>query len=171
MAIVASLIGFYFFALAPPRFLVDHGFIDTTVKHHTWGSWASPEMQSVSNQYAAMPSDHIAWAGWCAVMIYRYAGHRWIRVAGLFYPLFTFTVIIGTANHFVADAVGGALTLSAAFTVHYAATRLRNRHIGHAAEAELPPPRTQHDGGGHERTLGEQRGVGDPEPAGDQRVG
>jgi len=166
IAIVSSLIGFYFFALAPPRLLAGHGFIDTTVKYHTWGSWASPSMQSVSNQYAAMPSDHIAWSGWCAVMIYRYAGHRWIRVAGLFYPLFTFTVIIGTANHFVADAVGGALTLAAAFAVHHFATKLWSRRTG---QASLPPPRAQNDGGGHQGALGEQRGVADPEPAVEQR--
>ena len=172
MAILASLIGFYFFALAPPRLLADHGFIDTTVKHHTWGSWASPSMQSVSNQYAAMPSDHIAWAGWCAVMVYRYAGHLWIRIAGLIYPLFTFTVIIGTANHFVADALGGALTLTAAFAAHHWATKLWRRRSARQARTSpptLPTPRAQHDGGGHQRALGEQRGVGDAEPAVEQR--
>ncbi|MBS2552974.1 phosphatase PAP2 family protein [Catenulispora sp. NL8] len=170
LVILSSLIGFYFFAMAPPRLLTGHGFIDTNVEHHTWGSFASPTMQSVSNQYAAMPSDHIAWAGWCAVMIYKYAGHRWIRVAGLIYPLFTFTAIIGTANHFVADAVGGALTLAAEFAIHHLAARLWQRRTGQAA---LPPPRAQHDGDRHRHqgTLGEQRGAGDPEPAVEQRDG
>ena len=117
LATAASLVGFYFFALAPPRFLAAHGYIDTVVVHHTWGSWASAGVDSVSNQYAAMPSDHIAWATWCAVMLYRYADHAWVRYAGLLYPLFTLTVIIATANHFVADAVGGLLTVTAAFIV------------------------------------------------------
>ena len=168
LATVSSLIGFYFFALAPPRFLADHGFVNTVVAHHTWGSWGNSGMDSLSNQYAAMPSDHVAWSGWCGIMLYRYAGHRWIRVAGLAYPLFTLTVIIATGNHFVLDAVGGALTLTAAFTVHHLAARLLNRRTG---EASLPPPRAQHDGGGHQRALGEQRGVGDPEPAVEQRDG
>jgi PAP2 superfamily len=173
IAIVSSLIGFYFFALAPPRLLTAHGFIDTNLKHHTWGSFASPTMQSVSNQYAAMPSDHIAWAGWCAVMVYKYAGHRWIRIASLLYPVFTFSVIIGTANHFVADAVGGALTLAAAFTIHHLATRLWSRRAERpsAEGTSLPPPRADHDGDGHQGALGEQRGVGDPEPAVEQRDG
>ncbi|WP_344662076.1 phosphatase PAP2 family protein [Catenulispora subtropica] len=125
LATVTSLIGFYFFALAPPRYLTDHGFIDTVVKHHTWGSWATPDVDSVSNQYAAMPSDHIAWSLWCGIMLYRYAAHRWVRLAGLVYPAFTFTVIVATANHFVADAVGGALTLTAAFTAQHVVHRLR----------------------------------------------
>lgn len=171
LATVSSLIGFSFYALAPPRFLAGHGFINTVVKHHTWGSWGNSGMDTVSNQYAAMPSDHIAWSGWCAVMIHRYAGHRWIRLAGLAYPLLTLMVIIATGNHFVADAIGGALTLTLAFTIQHVASRLGNRDATDARRAELPPPRTQHDGGGHQRTLGEQRGVSDPEPAVEQRDG
>lgn len=171
LATVSSLIGFYFYALAPPRFLADHGFINTVVTHHTWGSWGDSSMDTVSNQYAAMPSDHIAWSGWCAVMIHRYAGHRWIRLAGLAYPLFTLTVIIATGNHFVADAAGGALTLTLAFTIQHLAGRLWNRDAAGARKAGLPPPRTQNDSGGHQGTLGEQRGIGDPEPAVEQRDG
>lgn len=117
LATAASLIGFYFFALAPPRFLTAHGYIDTVVVHHTWGSWGSAGVDSVSNQYAAMPSDHIAWATWCAVMLYLYAEHRWVRYAALLYPLFTLTVIVATANHFLADAGGGLLTITVAFAV------------------------------------------------------
>jgi len=171
LATVSSLIGFYFYALAPPRYLADHGFIDTVVKHHTWGSWATPDVDTVSNQYAAMPSDHIAWSGWCAVMIHRYAGHRWIRLAGLTYPVFTFTVIIATGNHFVADAAGGALTLTLAFTIQHFAARLGNRDTAGAGTAGLAPPRTQNDSGRHQGTLGKQRGVSDAEPAVEQRDG
>ena len=166
---VSSLVGFYFYALAPPRFLPGAGFINTVVTHHTWGSWGNSGVDSVSNQYAAMPSDHIAWSGWCGIMLYRYAGQRWIRIAGLLYPLFTLTVILATGNHFVLDAVGGALNLGLAFGIRYAATRLWRRRA--IAGALLPPPRTQHDGRGHEGALGEQRGVSDPETAVEQRDG
>jgi hypothetical protein len=169
---VSSLIGFYFYAMAPPRFLPGAGFINTVVTHHTWGSWGNSGVDKVSNQYAAMPSDHIAWSGWCGIMIYRYARHRWIRVAGLLYPVFTLTVILATGNHFVLDAVGGAANLSLAFGIRYGVTRLwRRRRAAGPPDASLPTPRAQHDGGGHERTLGEQRGIGDPEPAVEQRDG
>ncbi|ACU72246.1 hypothetical protein Caci_3339 [Catenulispora acidiphila DSM 44928] len=170
LATLSSLIGFYFFALAPPRFLTDHGFISTVVTHHTWGSWGSSNVDSISNQYAAMPSDHIAWSGWCGIMLYRYAGRRWLRVAGLLYPLFTFTVIIATANHFVLDAVGGAIALSAAFAIQLLLSRLGSRGRG-AESTSLPTPRAQHDGGGHQGTVGEQRGVSDAESAIEQRDG
>ena len=40
-ATLLALLGFTFFASAPPRFLAGQGFIDTVVTHHTWGSWAS----------------------------------------------------------------------------------------------------------------------------------
>jgi hypothetical protein len=169
---VSSLVGFYFYALAPPRFLPGAGFINTVVTHHTWGSWGNSGVDSVSNQYAAMPSDHIAWSGWCGIMLYRYAGHRWLRIAGLLYPLFTFTVILATGNHFVLDAVFGALNLGMAFGIRYAATKLWRRRSARQAQASpptLPTPRAQHDGGGHQGTLGEQRGVGDAEPAVEQR--
>ena len=113
-ATALGLAGFYFFALAPPRLLPAHGYIDTVVEHHTWGSWASGGVASVSNQYAAMPSVHILWSSWCGLMLYRYAARRWVRVAGIAYPFATFVVIIATANHFVIDAAGGLLTLVAA---------------------------------------------------------
>lgn len=116
-ATVLSLIGFYFYALAPPRFLTGHGFIDTVVVHHTWGSWASGDVDKVSNQYAAMPSDHIAWATWCAVVMWRNTRHRWIKVVAAVYPAFTLTVIIATANHFLADAAGGLVTLACAYAL------------------------------------------------------
>jgi hypothetical protein len=168
---VASLVGFYFYALAPPRFLPGAGFINTVVTHHTWGSWGNSDMDSISNQYAAMPSDHIAWSSWCGIMLYRYAGHRWIRMAGLLYPLFTLIVILSTGNHFVLDAVGGEINLSVAFGIRYVATRLWRRRSTATGTASLPPPRAQNDGGGHQGTLGEQRGIADAEPAVEQRDG
>lgn len=145
LATVASLIGFYLFALAPPRFLADHGFIDTVVKHHTWGSWASANVDSVSNQYAAMPSDHIAWSIWCAVMIYRHASRRWIRLAALTYPLFTLTVIIATANHFLADAAGGAVTIAAAFALQHLLSRARPARPARPGGGTMPPQKIDDD--------------------------
>jgi hypothetical protein len=111
-----GLAGFWLFSLAPPR-LMGHGFVDTVVAFHTWGSWASASVADASNQFAAMPSLHIAWAVWCAVSVLTLARRRWVRVLAALYPLLTLFVIIGTANHFVLDAVGGALTVAAGFAV------------------------------------------------------
>lgn len=107
-----ALLGFAFCATAPPRFLAGQGFIDTVVTHHTWGSWASGDVASLSSQYAAMPSVHIVWSGLALVFLAR---RTWVRVLGACYPLATFTVILATANHFVADAAAGAATLAIGF--------------------------------------------------------
>ena len=103
-----ALFGYYFFPLAPPRLMTGGGFIDTVEKHHTWGSMASGDMASVSNQFAAMPSMHIGWSLWCGLMIAFLARRRWVRAVALLYPLATLVVIVGTANHFFMDAVLGA---------------------------------------------------------------
>lgn len=116
-ATLLALIGFTFFALAPPRFLASQGFIDTIVSHHTWGSWDSGHVDSVSNQYAAMPSVHIVWSAWSGLTIAHLARRTWAKVLGLCYPMATFVVIISTANHFFADAVGGALALALGFLI------------------------------------------------------
>ncbi|RAG82447.1 PAP2 family protein [Streptacidiphilus pinicola] len=121
-ATLAALAGFYAYALAPPRFLSGDGFIDTVVVHHTWGSWASGPVTEVSNQYAAMPSIHIAWATWCAVVLFRLARTRFVRLAALLYPVATCVVILATGNHFEADAVAGLLTIGAGFALQRALT-------------------------------------------------
>ncbi|RAG83890.1 hypothetical protein DN069_20005 [Streptacidiphilus pinicola] len=103
-----ALVGYYFYPLAPPRLMVDGGFIDTVEKHHTWGSMASGDMAHVSNQFAAMPSMHIGWSLWCGLTIWFLAKRTWVRILGVIYPLTTLIVIVATANHFFMDAIAGA---------------------------------------------------------------
>jgi hypothetical protein len=112
-----GLAGFYLYPLAPPRLLPGYGYLDTIVTFHTWGSWADPNVAQHSNQFAAMPSLHTAWALWCGISIFLCARRMWVRVLGLVYPVATVTVIVGTANHFVLDAVGGAVVLVGGFAV------------------------------------------------------
>jgi hypothetical protein len=112
---LVALMGFWFLSVAPPRMLP--GFVDTVVKFHTWGSLASPGLAKESNQFAAMPSLHLGWSLWCAFAIVALAKRRWVRVLGAAYPLATCFVIVGTANHFLLDAVGGAATLLLAIAI------------------------------------------------------
>jgi len=114
---LVALAGFWLYALAPPRMLANRGFVDTIVTFHTWGSWGSNGVDSASNQFAAMPSLHIGWALWCAVVVVRLSSRSWLRVAAALYPLMTLFVIIGTANHFVLDAVGGVAVVAIGFGV------------------------------------------------------
>jgi hypothetical protein len=112
---LVALVGFWFISLAPPRMLP--GFVDTVVKFHTWGSFASGSVAKESNQFAAMPSLHIGWSLWCAVAIAALAKRRWVRLLGGLYPALTFFVVIGTANHFVLDTIGGAVALGMGIVV------------------------------------------------------
>jgi hypothetical protein len=114
---IIALIGFWTFALAPPRMFASHGFVDTVVSFHTWGSYASGDLAKASNQFAAMPSLHIGWSLWCAIAIVALAERNWVRVLGALYPVATLFVIVGTANHYLLDAAGGAVTLALGFGV------------------------------------------------------
>jgi hypothetical protein len=86
----------------------------------------------MSNQYAAMPSLHTAWSLWCAVAIVRVARRRWVKILAVCYPICTVLVIMGTANHFILDAVGGLVSLTCGLLIADAAGRLsaavRPRH-------------------------------------------
>lgn len=112
---VLGLAGFYLFPMAPPRLLHGGSFIDTLVEFGTWGSWSSPTVASQTNQYAAMPSLHCAWALWVGMCLFFLARRRWLRIIGVLYPICTFTVVVGTANHFILDGVAGAAILAVAF--------------------------------------------------------
>ena len=38
--------------------------------------------------------------------------HRWVRILALAYPVITTLVVVGTANHYLLDAVAGALVVA-----------------------------------------------------------
>jgi PAP2 superfamily len=114
-----GLLGFYLYPTAPPRLLPQYGYVDTVLKFHTWGSLADPNIAEHSNQYAAMPSLHVAWALWSGIAIYLCARRRWVRTLGLGYPFGTLLVIVGTANHFILDAVGGAAIVALGFGLQW----------------------------------------------------
>lgn len=114
-----ALLGFYLYPLAPPRLLPGHGYVDTVITHGTWGSWASGDLAAASNQYAAMPSMHVGWSVYCAIIVVLFAQRRWVRVAGLAHPAATLVVIVATGNHFVLDAVGGLMALGTGVAVSW----------------------------------------------------
>ncbi len=122
-AIVATtmfgLLGFYLYPTAPPRLLPEYSYVDTLLKYHTWGSLADPDIAQHSNQYAAMPSLHIAWAMWSGIAIFVCARRWWVRALGAVYPVGTLVVIVGTANHFILDAVGGVVIVGLGFAVQW----------------------------------------------------
>lgn len=122
-----ALIGFALYPLMPPRLLDlfggHYGFVDTLERFG--GSWSfdSDTMQHISNQYAAMPSLHFAWATWCACVLLPGARRPWLKALVIAYPVFTLFAIIVSANHFFLDAVGGAVVFGVGFLVARTVTR------------------------------------------------
>ena len=130
-----ALIGFSLFPLMPPRLLcacplgsgTESGFVDTLAQFGGLWSFGSHGVGAVSNQYAAMPSLHFAWALWCGLAIASIMRARWARAFALSYPAVTLLVIIVTANHFWLDALGGALVLGIGGVVALGLNRARHR--------------------------------------------
>jgi hypothetical protein len=105
------------------------GFIDTMARYGHEGWWGSagsaPKgVGSVTNQFAAMPSLHVAWAIWCAWMVARLARRAWVRRIAVAYPVVVVLVVLSTANHYLLDAVAGLVVLLAGYAVSRTALRL-----------------------------------------------
>jgi hypothetical protein len=124
IATAIALIGFRFWPLMPPRLLPDsYGFVDTLAKYPTFWTFNSGAMKDISNQFAAMPSVHCAWALWCACALIPRVKHTWAKwLAGL-YPVMTVSVIVLTANHYFLDAIGGFTILGFGYVVARLITR------------------------------------------------
>jgi hypothetical protein len=126
-ATLLGLVGFITLPLAPPRMMP--GFIDTMAAFGNdgwWGTAASAPkgLGSFTNQFAAMPSLHVGWAIWCGVMVARYARRAWIRGLAVVYPAMVVLVVLGTANHYLLDAVAGLAALLAGFAITRSGVRL-----------------------------------------------
>jgi len=114
IAMAIALIGYIVFPTAPPRFMPEWGFIDSVsdftgvhVNH------ASGAMTALFNPYAAVPSMHVAFALMIGWPLAKLSKHRVARAAWLLYPFLMAFVIVATANHFIVDALLGALTAGA----------------------------------------------------------
>ena len=131
-----ALIGFAFFPLMPPRLMIDHGFIDTLKSVGGLWSFDSGAMSKVSNQYAAMPSLHCAWALWCTCVFWPALKRPAAKALAVAYPLITLFCIVVTANHYILDAVGGGCVFLAGFVLARAFTaRMDARAAGLAQPA------------------------------------
>ena len=125
-----ALLGFIFFPLMPPRLLPAHyGFVDTLAKYPAFWSFNSGAINKISNQYAAMPSVHCAWALFCACALVPRLKHRWAKVLAGIYPVFTVTAIVVTANHYIVDAFAGFTALGIGYLVSRICTRAGRRPV------------------------------------------
>lgn len=121
---VVGLAVFYLLPVAPPRLLPGGGFVDVVADAGFGATHGGPV---AADQYGAMPSLHLAWAVWSAVMVGWLLGTTMQRLLLLLYPLLVTAVVVVTANHYVVDAVVG--TAVALGSLHLAGTLTSGRSI------------------------------------------
>ncbi|MBV9659660.1 MAG: phosphatase PAP2 family protein [Acidimicrobiales bacterium] len=113
-----ALIGFFFFPLMPPRLLPPgYHFVDTLKVVGGFWNFSQGPANDVSNQYAAMPSLHTAWAVWSAAAVSSLARRWWTKILPFLYPAATIFTIVVTGNHYFGDVIAGLVLLAAAFLV------------------------------------------------------
>jgi hypothetical protein len=100
---------------APPR-LMGGGYVDTLAQSAAYGWWsghasAPAGLGGLTNELAAMPSLHVGWTVWVAWAMWRYV-QRTGHVLSLLYVAGTTLVVIGTGNHWLLDAVMGAVVVA-----------------------------------------------------------
>ncbi len=131
--VLATAAGLAIFALAPvapPRLLPDGQFIDTMAQYASYGWWSDAGsavrgMQGLTNQYAALPSLHIGWAVWVALVVWRATPSRRMRTLAVSYPLLISVVVVVTGNHYLIDVAAGAALMLACDGLVTAVSRAR----------------------------------------------
>jgi hypothetical protein len=100
----------------------DLGFVDTGVVLGQSVYGPDPRNHGLVNQYAAMPSMHVAWAVLFAVTVILATRTAW-RWLAVVYPAVTTSVVVITTNHYWLDGIIGVLLLGVAVTAVALATR------------------------------------------------
>ena len=92
-----------FVRVAPPRFLPDLGYVDMG-QQYGMSVYATDPTTGVSDQFAAMPSIHVAWAAVVSFGIIAASTSRW-RWFFLLHVVLTMLVVSATGNHWWMDGI------------------------------------------------------------------
>jgi hypothetical protein len=111
--------------------------VDVVASTHAFGSWHTGALASAANQLAAMPSLHIAWATWSALVLWKISASRIVRALAVAHVLLTAFVVLSTGNHYVLDVLAGLLTLALAMTLVAAGETARARVATRRARSEV----------------------------------
>ena len=118
---------YWAFPVAPPRLVPFAGFIDTMAVFDRMG-YQAQETQAFVNPYAAIPSLHFGWSMLLgAVVCWVGRARRSLIVLGVLWPVAMFFAVVMTGNHFILDAVAGAVVSFAGLAIAYLVHRWRIR--------------------------------------------
>jgi hypothetical protein len=126
-AMALALVGYALFPTAPPRLVPGEGFTDT-IASFTGVTQDSKTADLLVNQYAAVPSMHIAFSLMVAVPAAALSKHPISRAIWPAYPLMIFFAIVATGNHYWFDAAAGAAVACLAAIAATALGRVRPGH-------------------------------------------
>lgn len=130
-----ALVGYEAYPMAPPRLtagLIYDGrhfrFVDTL--YQVLGANGKILGSQIGyNEFAAMPSVHMAWALTVGITLFWTLRHPLARALALCYPAFMLATVVVTGNHYIADALGAALVLSLATALAIGVEWLKQRHL------------------------------------------
>jgi hypothetical protein len=108
---VAMLV-FVVLPVMPPRLLPHAGFVDSVALAGFGTSHGGPIQPA---QFAAMPSLHLAWATWVAVVSFTMLKGVSHRGLVFLYPVVTTISVISTGNHYVLDVIAGVAVAVGSF--------------------------------------------------------
>jgi hypothetical protein len=132
VAVTAGCLVIRFVRVAPPRFIEELGFVDLS---STFGLGVYGDVGTgVSDQFAAMPSIHVAWAAVVALGVFTMTRSklRWIVLMHL--PVTVF-VVAATGHHWWLDGVVAVLLLIGGLRLDSA---VRSRRASPAQTAAVP---------------------------------
>lgn len=135
-----ALVMYWTFPVAPPRYLPEWGFVDTLAEFDNL-SYQAQSMRPFVNPFAAVPSLHVGWALIVAIVVFDATRARWARTAICVVLVSQMVAVVGSANHFIFDAVIGALVSVGGLAValwlqHGGYPRLRDWFLGRASHLE-----------------------------------
>ncbi len=126
-----------FVRVAPPRFFPDLGYEDLS-HHYGISVYGSDVTTGVSDQFAAMPSIHVAWAAVVSFGIVAASTSRW-RWLFLLHVVLTTLVVAATANHWWMDGIVAVLLLWGGLALDTAVRSRWARRRGDLVPLEVVP--------------------------------
>jgi membrane-associated phospholipid phosphatase len=99
------------------------GLVDTVTLHSN--SYRLLQPPAFVNQYAAVPSLHFGWNLLIGIALFTQSSRLVPKAFGAIVPLMMASAIVLTANHYVFDAVAGAVVALAGLAVAYMLQRRR----------------------------------------------
>ena len=116
---------YWAFPVAPPRLIPFEGFVDTMAAFDRVG-YNAQETRAFVNPFAAIPSLHFGWSMLLGAVV-AHTGKRPLWWAfGTAWPIAMFFSVVMTGNHFIVDAVAGAIVSFAGLGIAWLLERYRS---------------------------------------------